>query len=60
MMLTASKKRVLRKQLLQLTRELYLHPQSDAAIKTSLKRNIPGLTIEQVRETIAYLAEKGW
>lgn len=59
MKLTAEKKRVLRKQLLQLTRELYLHPQSDAAIKASLKRNIPGLTIEQVRETIGYLAEKG-
>ena len=59
MKLTSDKKRVLRKQLLQLARELYLHPQSDAVIKASLKRNIPGLTIEQVRETISYLAEKG-
>ena len=58
MKLTAAKKKVLRKQLLQLARELYLHPQSDAAIKASLIRNIPGLTIEQVRETISYLAEK--
>lgn len=58
MKLTAAKKRVLRKQLLQLARELYLHPQSDAAIKASLKRNCPGLTLEEVRETIRYLAEK--
>jgi len=58
MKLTAAKKRVLRKQLLQLARELYLHPQSDAAIKASLKRNCPGLTLEHIRETIRYLAEK--
>lgn len=58
MKLTAAKKRLLRRQLLQLARELYLHPQSDAAIRESLKPNYPGLTLEQVREIFNYLADK--
>ena len=58
MKLTAAKKRVLRKQVLQQARELYLHPQTDAAIKASLKQRYQALTLEEVRETFNYLADK--
>lgn len=58
MKLTAAKKRVLRKQILQQARELYLHPQTDAAIKASLKQRYQALTLEEVRETFNYLAGK--
>ena len=54
-----SKKKILRKQILQQARELYLCPQTDRSIVENLKERYPALTIEQVRELFGYLEKKG-
>ena len=56
--LNAAKKRVLRKHLLQLARELYLHPQTDRAIASNLKTRFPALSLEHVQELFNYLEQK--
>ncbi|GMT42514.1 MAG: hypothetical protein IEMM0002_0925 [bacterium] len=58
MKLSGTKKKFLRKHILQQARELYLHPQTDAAITGNLKQRYPGLTPEIVREAFNYLAGK--
>ena len=57
--LNTSKKRVVRKHILQLAGELYLHPQTDKAIASNLKARFPALTLEHVQELFNYLAAKG-
>lgn len=56
--LNSAKKRVVRKHILQLTRELYLHPQTDRAIASNLRPRFPALALEHLHELFNYLAGK--
>jgi hypothetical protein len=56
--LNAAKKRVVRKHILQIARELYLHPQTGRAIASNLKTRFPALSLEHVHELFNYLAGK--
>ncbi len=56
--MNAAKKRLIRKHILELSRELYLHPITDRAITENIKERHPNLTKACVREHIHYLAAK--
>jgi len=58
MKLTGTKKRILRKRVLESARELYLYPQTDAAVRENLVQRYPGLSVSEVREAFRYLDDK--
>ncbi len=56
---TAAKSRLIRKHILQLARELYLHPQTDTAVSENLRAQFHDITSESVRNHFIYLADNG-
>jgi len=56
--LTASKKRVVRRHILQQACDLYLHPLSDTVILANLKARFPALHAGHIRDLCGYMEQK--
>lgn len=54
-----AKTRLIRKHILQLARELYLHPQTDRSVRENLMGHFHDITADDVRGHFLYLAENG-
>lgn len=54
-----SKARLIRRHLLQLARELYLHPQRDVTMAENLKGQFHDIDTETIQNHFLYLAERG-